>query len=168
MEPFNAAADVTSLPGMLGSSTSMVEETSEDARNTTEMAATLVATAMGRTPRIDDYLWQMAKQHALCQVKDKATLFSFVKAVGKDEDAAFKKQSSAIRLLMYQQHHSKESIEEYLQNGLLPRLTKECFGCYSSLLQSVRQLAYKHGIWEGGPTKAMLNYHSIWLLHAIS
>jgi hypothetical protein len=171
MELFNAAADVTSLPGMLGSSTSM-EDTSEDARNTTEMAATLVATAMGRTPRIHDSLWQTAKRHALRQIKDKDTLFSFVKAVGKDEDAAFKKQSSAIRLLMYRRHYSKESVEEYLRNGLLPRLTKECFRCYSSLLQSVRQLAYEHGIWEGGPAKAMLDYHSIRLLqvrrHAIS
>jgi hypothetical protein len=44
-EHFKAAADVTSLTGMLRSSTSM-DKTSEDARNTTEMVATLVATAM--------------------------------------------------------------------------------------------------------------------------
>jgi hypothetical protein len=170
-ELFNAATDITSIPGMLGSNLSL-EETSDDVRNTTEMAATLVATAMGRTPRIHDSLWQSTKRHAMTQIKDKVSLFSFVKAVGKDKEAAFKKQSSAIRMLMYRRHYSKDAISEYLQNGLLPRISRESFRCYFSLLQAVRQLTYDHSIWEGGPGKAMLDYHSIRLLqvrrHALS
>ena len=170
-ELFNAATDITSIPGMLGSNISL-EETSEDVRNTTEMAATLVASAMGRTPRIHDSLWQSTKRHAMAQIKDKVSLFSFVKAVGKDREAAFKKQSSAIRILMYRRHYSTDSINEYLQNGLLPTISRESYRCYFSLLQTVRQLTYDHRIWQGGPGKAMLDYHSIRLLqvrrHALS
>jgi hypothetical protein len=91
-ELFNAATDVTSIPGMLGSNLSL-EETSGDIRNTTGMAATLVATAMGITHQIHDSLWQSTKRHAMTQVKDNFSLFIFVKAVGKDKEAAFKKQS---------------------------------------------------------------------------
>jgi hypothetical protein len=171
VELFGAATDVTSMPGMLGSSLSL-EETSEDVRNTTEMAATLVATAMGKTPRIHDSLWNSTKRHAMVQIKDKVSLFSFVKAVGKDKEAAFKKQSSAIRILMYRRHYSKDSIDSYLQNGFLPKITSETYRFYSSLLQAIRQLTYDHGMWEGGPGKAMLDYHSIRLLqvrrHALS
>jgi hypothetical protein len=170
-ELFNAATDITSIPGMLGANLSL-EETSEDVRNTTEMAATLVATAMGKTPRMHDSMWSSIKRHSMVQIKDKASLFSFVKAVGKDKEAAFKKQSSAIRILMYRRHYSKDSIDSYLQNGFLPIISRETFRCYFALLQAVRQLTYDHGTWEGGPGKAMLDYHSIRLLqvrrHALS
>jgi hypothetical protein len=131
-ELFNAATDITSIPGMLGSNLSL-EEASDNVRNTTEMAATLVATAKGRTPRIHDSLWQSTKPHVMTQIKDKDSLFSFVKAVGKDKGAAVKKQSSAIRMLMYRRHYSKDSINEYLQNGLLPMISCESFCCYFSL-----------------------------------
>jgi hypothetical protein len=107
---FNAATNITSIPGMLGANLSL-EETSEDVRNTTEMAATLIATAMGKTPRMHDSMWSSTKHHAMVQIKDKTSLFSFVKAVDKDKEAAFKKQSSAIRILMYRRHYSKDSID---------------------------------------------------------
>jgi hypothetical protein len=107
---FNAATDVTSLPGMLGAS-QMLEETSEDVRNTTEMAATLMATVVGRPTRIHDSLWQTVRRHAMAQIKDKNTLFKFVKAVEKE----FRKQDNAIQVLMYRRHYSKRSVDEYLQ-----------------------------------------------------
>ncbi len=59
VELYNAAADISALPGTLGP-TGALDETSEDARNTTEMAATLIATAAGRgrRPTIHDSLCQ--------------------------------------------------------------------------------------------------------------
>jgi hypothetical protein len=105
-------------------------------------------------------MWISTERYAMDQIKDKLSLFSFVKAVGKDKEAAFKKQSSAIRILMYRRHYSKDSID---------CLT---FRCYYALLQAVHQLTYDHGACEGGPGKAMLDYHSIQLLqvrqHALS
>jgi hypothetical protein len=145
-ELLNEAMDITSIPGMLGSNLSL-EETFEYVRNTTKMVATLISMAMGRIPRIHDYLWQSTKPHAMTQIKDRVSLFSFVKRVGKDKEAAFRKQSLAIQMLMYQQHYSKDLIHEYLQNGLLPRLSRESYRCYFSLLQAVHKLTYDHDIW---------------------
>jgi hypothetical protein len=95
---FNAAMDVTFLPGMLGTS-QMLEETLEDVRNMTEMAATLMATVVGRPTRIHDSLWQTVQRHAMAQIKDKNTLFKFVKVVEKDREPAFRKQNNTIMVL---------------------------------------------------------------------
>jgi hypothetical protein len=174
VELYNAAADISALPGMLGSTGT--DETSEDARNTTEMAATLIATAVRRgtrRPTIHDSLWQGTRRHAMTQIKDRETLFSFVKAVDKDQEAAFEKQDFAIQTLLSHRHYSERSINEYLRNGLLPRLTRDSFLSYSRLLSTIRQLAFDHDIlWDGGPAKAMLDFHSFKLLqvrrHALS
>jgi hypothetical protein len=59
VELYNAAVDITALPGMLGSQHAL-SETSEDASNTTKMAATIIASAMGgrsRHTQIHDSLW---------------------------------------------------------------------------------------------------------------
>jgi hypothetical protein len=163
-ELYNAAADIAAIPGMLGVNRSL----DEDARNTTEMAATLIATAVGNGRRsIHDSMWQGARRNALDQIKDREGLFSFVKAVDKDKEAAFEKQDQAIQTLLFHRHYSETSIDEYLRNGLLPRITRESFRCYSNLLSTIRQLAFDHGtLWEGGPAKAMLDYHSFKLLQA--
>jgi hypothetical protein len=174
VELYNAAADISALPGTLGP-TGSLDETSEDARNTTEMAATLIATAVGRgrRPTIHDSLWQGIRRHALTQIKDRESLFSFVKAVDKDQEAAFEKQDFAIQTLLFHRHYSERSIDDFLRNGLLPRLTRDSFHSYSRLLSTIRQLAFDHDIlWEGGPAKAMLDFHSFRLLqirrHALS
>jgi hypothetical protein len=147
-----------------------MEETSEDARNTTEMMATLIASVVGQNQRsssIHDSLWQSIRRHALSQIKGPDSLFKFVKAVDKDREAAFKKQDFAIQNLLSHRHYSEESIEEYLLNGLLPRVTRESFRCYTNFLLAIRQLAYYHidrGGWDGGPAKSMLDYHLFKLL----
>jgi hypothetical protein len=85
-ELYNTAVDITALPGMLGSNRGM-EETSEDARNTTEMMATLIASVVGQNQQsssIHNSLWQSIRWQALSQIKGPDSLFKFVKAVNKD------------------------------------------------------------------------------------
>jgi hypothetical protein len=60
MEIYNAAVNITAQRGMLGSSQGF-KETSKDAINTTKMAATLIATAVGcrrQSSSIHDSMWQ--------------------------------------------------------------------------------------------------------------
>jgi hypothetical protein len=87
-----------------------------------------------------------------------------VKAVDKDREAAFEKQDYSYQVLLAQQHYSEASIEDYLLNGLLPCLTRDSFRYNSSLLSAICQLAFDHPIWEEGPAKSMLDYHSYKLL----
>jgi hypothetical protein len=162
-ELYGAAADIAAIPGMLGTNRSL----DEDARNTTEMAATLIATAVGHRQRgaIHDSMWQGSRRNALDQIRDREGLFKFVKAVDKDKDAVFEKQDQALQTLLFHRHYSETSVDEYIRNGLLPRIVRDSFRCYSNLLSTIRQLAFDHGThWEGGPAKAMLEYHSSKLL----
>jgi hypothetical protein len=145
---YSAAANIAAIPGMLGANRLL----EEDARNTTKMAATLIATAVGhgRWATIHDSMWQGACRNALNQIKDQEGLFRFVKAVDKVKEAAYEKQDQAIQTLLFHRHYSEMSIEEYLQNGLLPRITRESFRCYSNLLSTI-QLSFPCGVMEVEP-----------------
>jgi hypothetical protein len=169
-ELFTAAADISAIPGMLMSAS--YQHSYDDAQNTTEMAATLLATAVGGKAHIHDSMWNTVKRHAMGQIRDRASLFTFVKAVTKDHDAAMEKQNGAIEMLMFRRRYTERDVESYLRNGLLPRIINECYQNYFNLLGAVRQLAFDHNIWEGGPAKAMLDFHSARLLqvrrHALS
>jgi len=159
-ELWNAAVDVTALPGMfinVGSG----GDYDDDAQRTTEMAATLIATVVGKRAQIHDSLWKTHKRHALGQVKGVDSLFRFVKSVAKSEESAFEQQENALQAFMLPRRYDEEVIDEFVQNGFLPRLTAASFRFYSNLLSTVRQLAYDHSaFWDKGPAKAMLDFHS--------
>ena len=164
-ELYCTAVDVTSLPGMFGSIGNGADELYDEAQRTTEMAATLLSTAIGRKAQIHDSLWKTAKRHSMGTIKSVETLFKFVKGVGKAEKPAFEQQENAIQVFMLSRHYDDSTISEYCQSGFLPRLTQASFRHYNSMLSMVRQLAYDHpAFWDQGPAKAMLNFHSERLL----
>jgi hypothetical protein len=167
-ELYNAAVDVTSLPGMfsVGSNgSSGGDDLYDEAQRTTEMAATLLSTAIGRKAQIHDSLWKTLKRHAMRQVKASDSMFKFVKAVGKAEGPGFEQQENAIQLFMLARHYDTSDVEDYCQNGFLPQLTRASFRYYYALLSHIWQLAYDHpNLWYKGPVKAMLDYHSDKLL----
>jgi hypothetical protein len=164
-ELYCTAVEVTSLPGMFGSIGHGADELYDEAQRTTEMAATLLSTAIGRKAQIHDSLWKTAKRHSMGTIKSVETLFKFVKGVGKAEKPAFEQQENAIQVFMLSRHYDDSTISEYCQSGFLPRLTHASFRYYNSMLSMVRQLAYDHpAFWDQGPAKAMLNFHSERLL----
>jgi hypothetical protein len=101
-------------------------------------------------------MWNTLKRHALGQIKNRESLFKFVKAVDKDHDPTFKKQSSAIEMLMFRQRYSKRDVESYLRNGLMPQILHTCYRNYFNLLGAIRQLAFDHNLWDGGRQKPCL------------
>jgi uncharacterized membrane protein YgcG len=160
-ELWNAAVDVTALPGMFISIGSGGGDIDDEAQRTTEMAATLIATVIGKRAQIHDSLWKTQKRHSLGQVRNMESLFKFVKSVAKSEESAFEQQENALQVFMLPRHYDERVINEYIQNGFLPRLTGATFRFYSNLLSTVRQLAFDHAaFWEKGPAKAMLDFHS--------
>jgi hypothetical protein len=164
-ELWNAAVDVTALPGMFMNIGSGGGELYDEAQRTTEMAATLISTVIGKRAQIHDSLWKTIKRHAMGQVKTMEGLFKFVKCVSKSERPAFEQQENALQVFMLPRHYDEDTTNEYTQNGFLPRLTGASFRYYINLLSMVRQLAYDHpAFWERGPAKAMLDFHSEKLL----
>jgi hypothetical protein len=164
-ELYIAAVDVTSLPGMFSSGTGRggLEELYEEAQRTTQFAATLLPTAIGKRAQVHDSLWKTTKRHSMGVIKSMETLFSFVKSVGKAEKPAFEQQENAIQVFMLRRHYDDEAITKFSQNGFLPRLTQA--GNYGNMLSIIRQLAFDHpNFWDQGPAKAMLDFHSDELL----
>jgi hypothetical protein len=164
-ELYCAAVDVTSLPGMFGSSGVGADELYDKAQRTTEMAATLLSTAIGKKAQIHDSLWKTAKRHSMGTIKSVEILFKFVKGVGKAEKPAFEQQENAIQVFMLSRHYDDDTISEYCQSGFLPRLTLASYRYYNNMLSIIRQLAFDHPtFWDQGPARAMLEFHSERLL----
>jgi hypothetical protein len=65
---------------------------------------------------------------------------------------------------MYHRHYDAEVIDDYVKHGFLSRLTQITFRNYSSLLSTLRQLAYHPKFWGEGPAQSMLTFHSDKLL----
>jgi hypothetical protein len=165
-ELYSAAVDVTSLPGMFSfAGRNGTDELYDEAQRTTEMAATLLSTAIGKKAQIHDSLWKTSKRHSMGTVKSMESLFKFVKSVGKSERPSFEQQENAIQVFMLSRHYDDGAITDYSQNGFLPRITQASFRYYGNMLSIIRQLAFDHpDFWEQGPAKAMLDFHSERLL----
>jgi hypothetical protein len=165
IELYNMAVDVTSLPGMFNVGNSGGNDQYDEAQRTTEMAATLLSTAIGKKAQIHDSLWKTLKRHAFRQVKSSDDLFKFVNAVSKAESPSYEQQENVISHFMLAPHYDPPDVDYYVQNGFLPRLIYASFRYYSLLLSHICQLAFDHPTkWSKGPAKAMLDYHSDRLL----
>jgi hypothetical protein len=158
---YNLAVDVASLPGMyIARNDSNMDEDAEATR-TTQMAATLLATAINKREQVHDSLWKSRSRHGLREAKDEASFFSLVQAVGKAEAHAFEHQEVCLRSLLAKRHYDQRSVDSYIQHGLLIRLTKDSFQWYKDLLNHSRELQYRHqGVWQDGPAQSMISYHS--------
>jgi hypothetical protein len=158
---YNLAVDVASLPGMYISRQDNNVDEDAEATRTTQMAATLLATAINKRAQIHDSLWKTRSRHGLKDVKDEASFFELVQSVGKAEKHAFEHQEICLRGLLAKRHYDQRSVDNYVQHGLLLRITRDSFQYYKDLLNHARELQYRHkGVWEGGPAESMISYHS--------
>ena len=53
----------------------------------------------------------------------------------------------------------EKAIEKYRVEGLLPKITLVSFQLYCRLMNTIRNLGYKHSEWENSPAQAMLQHH---------
>jgi hypothetical protein len=65
-----------------------------------------------------------------------------------------------IEHFLYRHHYSSKYIETYLQTSLLSKITNDSFQNFFDLADAIRQLSIDLPQWEGGPAKAMLDYHA--------
>jgi hypothetical protein len=158
---YSLAVDVASLPGMyIARDDNRVDEDAEATR-TTQMAATLLSTAVHKRETIHDSLWKTRARHGLREARDEASFFELVQSVDKAERHAFEHQEISLRSLLAKRHYDQRSVDSYIQHGLLIRLTKDTFRWYKDLLNRARELQYRHnGTWEGGPAQSMISLHS--------
>jgi hypothetical protein len=152
---YDLAVDVASLPGMyISRQDTLVHEE--------QMTATLLAsvTNSGKNP-LHDSMWKSRSRHGLREAKDEASFFELVQEVSKAEKHAFENQEICLRSLLSKRHYDSRSVDNFIQHGLLLRITRDTFQWYKDLLNSCREQQYRHqGAWEGGPAESMLSHHS--------
>jgi hypothetical protein len=109
---------------------------------------------------IQDTTWNSTICHSMGKVRSREDLFEFVKKLWKSKKAAFKQEGNLVQHYLYQRHYGGPFIREYVRSSLLCRISSRSFRSFFDLADAVRQLAYDHAQWEGGPAKAMLEFHS--------
>jgi hypothetical protein len=158
---YNAAVDVTSLPGGWNSSRGAAEELHQESQRIAQVTATILASS-GRARRmeIQDNAWNTTLRHSLGKVKERADLFEFAKKLDKSEKPAFKQQGNLVQHYLFRRHYSEAYVSNYLRNGLLPKIVRDTFTNFAKLANDMRQLGHNHPSWESGPAQAMLVHHS--------
>jgi hypothetical protein len=158
---YNAAVDVTSLPGGWNSNKGASEEMFQESQKIAQLTSTILAsTSKIKGMEIQDTSWNSTIRHSLGKVKNREDLFEFVKKLGKSKKAAFKQETNLIQQFMYHRHYDSKFIREYTRSSLLCLISVRTFRNFFDLGNAVRQLAFDHPNWESGPAKAMLLFHS--------
>jgi hypothetical protein len=162
---YTAAVDVTSLPGGWNSNKGVSEEMFSESQKIVQLTASILASSnKARGMEIQDTSWNSTIRHSLGKMKNREDVFEFVKKLGKSKKSAFRQEGNLIQHFLYQRQYAGTYIREYSRSSLLTRLTSKSFTYFFSLGDAIRQLAYNHPNWEGGPAKAMLTFHSEKLL----
>ena len=168
-EFYNAAVDVTSLPGGWNPQKGkglQDEILFNESQKVASLAATILAasTKVRSNMEIRNTSYNSLTRHSMGRIKDRDGLFEFVGKLAKSRESAFQQQDNLIQQFMYARHYDEAFTTEYLQNGLLPRLIRLTFENFYELANAIRQLAFDHPNWDAGPSKAMLEHHAdkIW------
>ena len=158
---YTAAVDVTSLPGGWNTNKGASEELYAETRQLAQLTSTILAsTGKAKGMEINDTTWNTITRHSLGRIKDRTSLFEFVKKLRKSHDAAFNQQSNLVQHFLSKRHYTEAYSEEYCRSGLLSRITSLSYTYFFALAETIRQSAHDYPSWEGGPAHAMLTVHS--------
>jgi hypothetical protein len=169
---FEAAVDTASLPGMYLSKQMldvMGDQDDQTSDRATDMAATMLTAGLGRKSNFRDTMWRQPKRHGLRALKDRTSFFTLAAAINKSKEPAFDQQDNRIRALMNSHGYDEAGIDDYLQRGLLGRVTRDTFHFYQELMNSAREAHMDPNTggdskWEGGRGEALINHHAQKLL----
>ena len=102
--------------------------------------------------------WGNERRTALLKVINEEQLLDMIDRISTGEKPAFKKQTYAIYGFMRRCRYEEGDIQDYLREGLWPRIIDNTFKWNMEFLEQVRRIATKHKTW-GGLAQAMIKYH---------
>jgi hypothetical protein len=162
---YTAAVDVPSLPGGWNSNKWVSEEMFQESQKIAQLTSTILAsTNKLKGMEVQDTSWNSTNRHRMGKVKTRGDLLEFVRKLRLSRKAAFMQEGNLIQHFLYQRHYSGHYIREYVRSSLLCILTARSFKNFFDLGGAIHQLAYDYPLWDGGPAKAMLSFHSDKLL----
>jgi hypothetical protein len=158
---YTAAVDVASLPGGWNQTKGVSEELFAETQKMAQLTSTILqSTGKLKQMEVQDTTWNSTLRHSLGQIKNRDNVLEFMKKLRKSRKSAFKQQDNLIEHFLYRRHYSSKYIRTYLQTSLLTKIANNSFQNFFDLVDAIRQLSIDLPQWEGGPAKAMLEYHA--------
>jgi hypothetical protein len=158
---YTAAVDVTSLPGGWNTNKGGSEDLYAETQQLAHLTSTILAsTGKARGMEVTDTTWNSMNRHSLGKVKNRDSLFEFVKKLRKSQEAAFNQQSNLVQHFLAKRNYSEKYAEEYCRSSLLARITALSYTYFFALGDAARQSAHDYPDWGAGPAKAMISFHS--------
>jgi hypothetical protein len=151
---YEAATDILALPG--------IYQKDVDYDDTTTDLVTALATTMGS--KRDNGLnlnYRSKKKNGLSQIVLRSDLFRLVDQVQETGELADQTQRSMFIKVMGDQGYSYDASLLYLQMGVLPRIIRDTYAMYLSLLTTVatKAIADAGGGWQDGLAYSLVRYH---------
>jgi hypothetical protein len=120
----------------------------------------LQSTGKLKQMEVQDTTWNSSLRNSLGKIKNRDNVLEFMKKLRKSRKSAFKQQDNLIEHFLYRRHYSSKYIRTYLQTSLLTKLANDSFRNFFDLVDAIRRFSIDLPQWEGGPAKAMLEYHA--------
>jgi hypothetical protein len=158
---YTASVDVASLPDGWNQTKGVSEELFTETPKMAQLTSTILQ-SMGKVKHMEvqDTTWNSTLRHSLGKIKNRDNVLEFMKKLRKSRKSAFQQQDNLIEHFLYRHHYSSKFIQTYLQTSFLSRITNDSFQNFFDLADAIRQLSIDLPQWEGGPAKAMLDYHA--------
>ena len=97
------------------------------------MTAALMQNTKSKNTLVDPF-WHGFARHGLRKVKDKSSFASLINEVAKCETDVSENQQFLVHEYMINRGYSSNDIDHYLLNGLLVRIVRDIYTCYTRLL----------------------------------
>ena len=155
-EYYDCATDVLALPGGYRS-LDQDDEATDDS-----VAIAMLAMMKGQQQTSLHVRYGAVKYNGLSQVKTGDDLAEFMEDLHETYDNAEEGMTSQLTRKMHSAGHSMESIEDYLQNGVLPRVVRDTYRFYCLFLTTLAGYISKaspNETWGDSIGKLLLKHH---------
>lgn len=152
---YDCASDILALPGGYKS----WDRTDEDE----SMAAAMYAMAQGARQVHLHGRFGAKKNNALGQIKATTDLPEFIENVTETHESAEEVMTSQLTRQMFSAGHDQDSIEDYLTNGVLPRVVRDTYKYYLQFLTVLTGYVNKAPSgqpWEDTVAHLLLKHHA--------
>jgi hypothetical protein len=134
----DAAPDILSLPGKLGSALNNLSEIWDQFAGAVNEMAEQRAVCTG-TP-VRDTQWKGAPRNALDKIRTMDDIFDAAEEIGSQSDKVITSFEASIQEILFTQGWAKDDVEMYVSSGRLPRIVQRLLSLYYELNMHFQKL----------------------------
>jgi hypothetical protein len=160
-----AAPDVLSLPGKLGSATTNTSDVWDQLAGAVGDMAEQRSNRAGIQPR--DTQWRGATRNAMDKIKTIEDLYDAADELGSQADKVLQSFEASIQEILYSEGWARDNVDQYVSTGLLPRIVQRLLAIYYEIYLHFQRLVVQNPDPDHFKTYTMLHveYHARQLRH---